>query len=268
MDAGSQPKRRRKDRSRPEPPTKLKAARPEAEAFCESLPLMPGVVMEDRGDTWEYRAPHNDKTLWELQLIQAFGTRSSSLLNVFLEQLASLCPEIWDEQAKKWKYNEREWNALIALVADHQPENSTQAAQAAQMAATHLMVMRLSAQALSNPGSVGREDAALVSKLARTFTMQCDSMQALKGKSRTAKQSIHVTKELHQHVHYHEERGEGVPGEQSLGLRRPAQVADGHEAVWSEDAGRNTLPRPSREGEEPVSLSRGQSRSTQGRTKR
>jgi hypothetical protein len=268
MDAGSQPKRRRKDRSRPDPPAQLKAKQPEAEAFCESLPLMPGVVMEDRRETWEFRAPHNDKTLWELQLIQAFGTRSMSLLNVFLEQLASLCPEVWDEQANKWKYNEREWNALIALVADHQPENSTQAAQAAQMAATHLMVMRLSAQALNNLGSVGREDAALASKLARTFTMQCEAMQALKGKSRTAKQSIHVTKELHQHVHYHEERGDGEPGEQSLGRGGAAQIIDTREAMRSEDAGGDALPRPSREGEEPVPLPRGQSRSPQGRAKR
>lgn len=118
------------------------------------------------------------------------------------------------------------------------------------MAATHLMIMRLSAQAFNHSGSVGREGAALASKLARTFTMQCDAMQALKGKSRTAKQSIHVTKELHQHVHYHEERGDGEPKEQSLGLGQPAQIVDGHEAMWREDAGGDALPYPSRKGEE------------------
>jgi hypothetical protein len=238
----------------------LKEKQPEAEAFCESLPLMPGVVMEDRGETWEYRAPHNDKTLWELQLIQAFGTRSSSLVNAFLEQLASLSLEVWDEEAKKWKYNEREWNALIALVADHRPENAAQAALAAQMAATHFMIMRLSAQALSRNGSVGREDAALASKLARTFALQCEAMQLLKGKSRTAKQSIHVTKELHQHVHYHEDRGEGEPKPQSHG---PAP-AESSEAVWSEEPDGAFLPSPSRTGQGTVPLPRGKS----GRTMR
>ena len=63
-------------------------------------------------------------------------------------------------------------------------------------------------------------DAALASKLARTFAMQCEAMQALKGKPRTAKQSIHVHKETHHHVHQHDAGGGAENGRRT---RDPAE---------------------------------------------
>lgn len=197
-------KRSRKDRKKPDPPENLKAGEAEARAFADTLPLMPGVIVEDRKDRWEAMAPHNDEELWLLQLVQAFGTRSTALLRTFLYQLARLCPEAWDPDRQAWKTNETTWNAVLALVADWKPENSAQAALAAQMAATHMMTMKLSEQALNRGNTVYERDAAIASKLARTFAMQCETMQALKGQSRVARQSIHVTRESHQHIHYHE----------------------------------------------------------------
>jgi len=260
-DAG-RPCRRRKDRKRPDPPDNLKAGRAEAIAFAESLPLMPGVMAEARGDHSKIMAPHNDDELWELQLVQAFGTRSMSLLRTFLRQLSKLCPEAWDEDHRLWKVNETEWNALIALVADHQPENSSQAALAAQMAATHMMMMRLSAQALNKGHMIMERDAALASKLARTFAMQCETMQALKGKSRTANQSIHVHKETHQHVHHH-----GGGGENSARPHGPIEsgrTIEAGEAVWSESPIRQSLPSPSREGQDAVPVPRSKGRRAEG----
>ena len=128
-------KRGRKDRKKPDPPENLKAGEAEARAFADTLPLMPGVIVEDRGDRWEAMAPHNDEELWLLQLVQAFGTRSTALLKTFLHQLARLCPEDWDKDRQAWKVSETRWNAILALVADWKPENSAQAALAAQMAA-------------------------------------------------------------------------------------------------------------------------------------
>lgn len=260
LDAAKPRKRYRKDRKRPEPPDVLKAGRAGARAFADTLPLMPGVMAEYARDGIKSVAPHNDEELWFLQLVQAFGTRSMSLLTVFLEQLSKLCPEVWDQDSGAWKMDETEWNALLALVADNQPENSLQAALAAQMAATHMMMMRLSAQALNRGSSVYHGDAALASKVARTFTMQCDAMQALKGKSRVARQSIHVTKEEHQHVHYHDNRGGGHSEPQS---HDPAS-AEPSETVWSNEPGGQSLPSPSRTGQDALPVPRGKGGRTTG----
>lgn len=268
VDAGTPPKRNRKDRKKPEPPENLKAGKAAARAFADTLPLQPGIVTEARGrgdaGTWQVQSPHTDEELWTLQLVQAFGTRSRALMETFLVQLSKLCPETWDERLRQWKVDETEWNALLALVADHQPENSSQAALAAQMAATHMMMMRLSAQALNRGHTVYHGDAALASKLARTFAMQCEAMQALKGKSRVARQSIHVTKEEHKHVHYHDNRGAGQNGDQS---HDPAAV-EPSEAMWSEEPRGPSLPSPSRTGQDTVSLPRGKSGCTTGRAQR
>ena len=262
MDAGEPRKRRRKDRSRPEPSDILKAGKAAARAFADSLPINPGVMGEGRADCLKVVPPHSDVDLWELQLVQAFGTRSGSLLQTFLIQLSKLCPQVWDEDAREWKIDETSWNALLALVAEHQPENSAQAMLAAQMAATHMLMMKLSAQGLNRGHTVYHHDAALASKLARTFAIQCDAMQALKGKSRVAHQSIHVTKE--QHVHYHDNRGGGQSGSQSHGPAEPGRTIEASETVWSEEPCRQSLPSPSRAGEGAVPVPRGKSGRTTG----
>jgi hypothetical protein len=216
---------------------------------------MPGVMEEARPNGRLLVAPHNDEELWTLQLVQAFGTRSRALLGTFVEQLAKLCPQAWDADCRAWKVDETEWNALVALVADHQPENSAQAALAAQMAATHMMMMKLSAQALNRGHMIMERDAALASKLARTFATQCEAMQALKGKSRTAKQSIHVHKETHQHVHHH--GGGGENGARPHGPIESGRTIEAGEAVWSEEPSGQSLPSASREGQGAVPLPRG-----------
>ena len=264
LDAAKPRKRYRKDRTRPEPPDVLKAGRASARAFVDTLPIGPGVLNEGRPNCLDMRSPHNDDGLWTLQLVQAFATRSHALIDTFLIQLSRLCPDVWDEDTGAWKMDEVEWNALLALVSDHQPENSSQAALAAQMAATHMMTMRLSAQALNRGSSVYQGDAALASKLARTFTMQCDAMQALKGKSRVARQSIHVTREDHQHVHYHDNRGGGQSEPQSHG---PAP-AEPSEAVWSEEPCGQSLPSPSRTGKGTLPVPRGKGGRSEGGAKR
>ena len=264
MDAGEPRKRRRKDRTRSDPPDNLKAGFDDARAFADTLPLMPGVMAEERPGSFLVVAPHNDDELWMLQLVQAFGTRSRALLDTFLVQLSKLCPQAWDETARTWKIDETEWNALLALVADHQPENSAQAALAAQMAATHMMMMRLSAQALNRGHTVYHGDAALASKMARTFAMQCEAMQALKGKSRTAKQSIHVHKETHHHVHQHDTGGGAENGGRTHDPAESGRTIEGGEAVWSKSPIRQALPSASREGQGAVPLPRGKGRRAEG----
>ncbi len=266
LNVSDKPKHRRKDRKKPDPSPQQKAAEPGANEAVEQLPMSPGVMAEYREGAWHITAPHNDQSLWELQLAQAFGTRSHSLLKTFTSQLKALAPEAWDEDLGVWKSNETEWNALLALVSEQRPENSTQAALAAQMAATHLMTMRLMAQA-SNYGHVtAGDDLALANRLARTFTMQCEAMQTLKGKAKTAKQSIHVTKETSQHVHYHDHRGDGENANQPHEPDEGTQTIEGCAKVPSVvQINGEALPRSS--GERQVRVSQTRRGKGNGRTK-
>ena len=251
VDAGK--KRSRKPRKKPDPPTNLKEGEADAIEFLEGLPLAPGLITEEVGGRWQPQSPHSDEGLWQVQLAQAFGTRSTSLLQVFVRQLSKLCPKDWDADRQDWKVNETEWNGLIALVADWSPENSAQACLAAQMAATHLLTMRLTAQALNGGHMVMGQDAALASKLARTFAMQCETMQALKGKSRVARQSIHVTKE--ETINYYDHRGSDENGDQPQEPRAASTPRSAALPSQMQIDG-SAVPSASREGQEGLSQAR------------
>lgn len=211
-DVGSKPKRRRRrPRVQPEPSAALKAEGVKALARMKKRPSSPGVMWEyegqEDGGRYLITSPHADLDLWELQIADAFGTRSWSVVRTFTTDLKRLCSQSWDEPNHAWKPNEREMNAALAMVADMKPDNVAQAALAAQMVAVHLMTMRLSQYALNRGGMIMEREAALAGKLARTFVQQIEAMQGLKGKRRSTRQTITVKKELHQSVHYHDHRG-------------------------------------------------------------
>jgi hypothetical protein len=158
------------------------------------------VPNEDGGEAWS--CPHTDAKLWALQLADAFGTRSVAVVSTFLAQLQSLLGQgKWDDGLGRWRYDEDEFSAILAMISSIRPRNEMEAALAAQMVAVHLMQIKLSAQALTL--GMDEKSVALAGKLARTFAMQAQSLQALRGKSKTTRQNIKVSKELHQHVHYH-----------------------------------------------------------------
>jgi hypothetical protein len=234
-----------RDRSKPEPPAQLKAREAEASARAQRRPLSPGILYEQEGEHFYATAPHNDTGLWELQIFDAFGTRSRSVVTTFLEQLRQLVPEVWVEEAQNWKPDETQLNAALAMVADIQPRNVIEAALAAQMVAVHWMQMRLSAQACNRFGQTGAaHDAALAGKLARTFAIQLETLAKLRGKQKASRQTIRVRKELHQHVHYHDHRGgmeiDGQPQEP-----RAAPIAQGA-SLPSPQSGGETMLRTSR----------------------
>jgi hypothetical protein len=165
------------------------------------------------------------------------------VIGTFLGQLEALCRKShWDEEAKQWRLDEHQFNAVLALVSNLKPRNEMEAAFAAQMVAVHLLTMKVSAFAIRH--EYDTRTAATVCKLARTFTLQMEALQSMRGKKRTARQSIKVRKELHQHIHYH--RGEGQSDGQPHG--RKAATIDQCEALPSEDEGRRIVPLPSRKG--------------------
>jgi hypothetical protein len=230
---------------KPEPSPELMSEKPSAVARALKRPLSPGVKFDpNEQDGHVLTAPHSDLLLWALQVKDAFGTRSSSIATTFLDQLMRLVPDAWDEDAGCSRPNEIELNAALAMVVDLGPRNIAQAALAAQMVAVHWMQMRLSAQALNRGNLILANDAALAGKMARTFALQLEALNKLQGKQKTARQSIRVRKELHQHVHYHDTRGtvqnDGQPP------ARGNSAPDRRSALPSSDARGERLPITSR----------------------
>lgn len=206
LDAAKRRKRRRKSRKLPDPPAELKRWEKAAEKRAYARPYPPGVISEPVGfDEEEWTAPHNDFDLHTLQLADAFGTRSSAVFVTFMRQLEALCGKnIWDEEARQWRLDEREYSACLAMINSLKPRNELEAAHAAQMVAVHLLTMKVAARAIKY--EYDTRTASVAGKLARTFTTQREAFERIRKPNRTAKQSIKVTRESH--VHYHDHRGE------------------------------------------------------------
>ncbi|MCZ8369463.1 MAG: hypothetical protein O9293_05760 [Porphyrobacter sp.] len=202
-------------------------------------------------DEEHWTAPHNDPRLWTLQLADAFGTRSQAVIATFMRQLEALCgPDHWDEEAKQWRLDEKLFSAAIGIVNSVKPRNEMEAALAAQMVAIHLLTMKASAMALRY--ECDTRTAATAAKLARAFTEQLEALKRLRQRGRTAKQSINVRKELHQHIHYHRGEGEsdGQPHE------RGASPADERPSLPSPQPGGEPVPLPRDDGQEAVQAPR------------
>jgi len=175
-------RRRRKHRAKPDPSPHLQAEKPKALARALKRPVCPAVMFEREGAHYAMQPTHADADLWELTLADAFATRSQSVMRSFVKELTALCSKAYDHQDEAWKPNEQELNAVLGMVASAKPQTTAEAALVAQSVAVHLLTMRLAAQALNGGGMVLDRDAALVGKLARTYAMQMDALQAMKGK--------------------------------------------------------------------------------------
>lgn len=252
LDAAAKPKRKRRKRDRPEPTAELREWEKGAEQRALARPYPPGIMLEAAGfDKERWTAPHADSDLWTLQLADAFGTRSRAVVATFLSQLEALCGQShWDDEARQWRLDENQFSAALALVNSVKPRNELEAAQAAQLVAIHLLTMKVAARAIRY--EYDTRTAATAAKLARTFTLQLEALQNLRGRRRTARQSITVRKELHQHVHYH--RGEGESGGQPH--EPPATIIDECAALPSPQPGGQSLPLPSRQGKGAMQAAR------------
>jgi hypothetical protein len=227
----------------------------------------PGVLLEQaEGQNWKYGPHHRDMEAWQVQIFDAFGTRSASACRVFLDQLAELCMGDPDYGPNGWCPNEIQLNAALNIVSGVRPRNEVEAALAAQMVAVHFMTMTLSARVMRNPHGDPRT-AAAAGKLARTYAMQCETMARLKG--RAGKQKITVKYERHnhhhEHKHIHAEIGGGVPGfgdqprepsecrsGRKLSDEVPAIENEGGPALPGPNAARDAMPMPSDQGPEAV----------------
>jgi len=234
--------------TRPDPPAELLAWEAAAEKRMQQRPYPPNIKMEPAGMGREdMTSPHSDPALWALQLADAFGTRSEAVINLFLDQLHSLCDRgIWDDDTKQWRIDEAEFSAMLALVNAFRPKDEPEAMLAAQMVATHLLTMKVGARAIRY--EYDTRTAATYAKLAKAYAAQIDAMQGLKGKRRTARQSIKVSRESHHHQHIHVHRG----AEENDGQCHATTPASRRAALPCPDEGGNVVPLACRPGPEAL----------------
>lgn len=260
---------------------KLRAEVNAARKVHQTRPATPGVrVFRDGEDSWKLDSPHRDLEAWEVQICEAFGTRSHAVMWTFLDQIAGLCEQRWRvnpaQDGGRNMPDETELNFILALIHAERPDSPLQAAMLAQMCATHMMQIRLSGLALGHESWVDPNKAMLAGKLANAFANQTDAYLRLRG--RTPKQEITVSYERHVHVHHHKHahlhqdppvEGGGLFSRQSHEATRSDGISAGESqggaALPGPDAAGNVMPIPNRAGESPVPHPRrAQSRRAEG----
>ncbi len=191
--------------AREEPPAAYKHSLEKAQA--RSLQRKHGPVMTVDPETTALTSPFSEaEEEWRWMVIDTFGTRSHQVANVFLQHLSVLCASAWNDAAKCWVPDEDELTAVLHIVAAHRPKNEAQAALAAQIAATHMITMKVAKHAYSHP--YDSRTVSSYAKLAKTAASQVETMSGLKGKRRTTRQQINVVHEKHIHQHQHVHAGD------------------------------------------------------------
>lgn len=195
----------------------------QAKERMKTRPASPGVVFEEHSaGRWRVGSPHSDVDAWEAMICDAFGTRSHSTMWTFIDQLRTLMGEHHD--GERWVPDEFAVNAALNIINAARPENEIQAALAAQMVAVHFLTMK-AAQRQGFSEMVDHRNVAMVSKLARTFATQAETLGRLQGKVKSQEITVRYEKHVHHHAHthLHDERhvhvsgGAGESGGQGFG---------------------------------------------------
>jgi hypothetical protein len=243
--------------AKPPAPELIKPSIAKAKARTQRRSFAPFIALErDEAGVHQWEWPFEDTSDdWLHLVVDAFGTRSANIAHIFVDQLAALAAKQWDEPTGKWIPDAQEVSALIAIVSACRPKNEAQAAMAAQMAAVHLMTMRVGSRLGEHPWDTKMIGA--FSRLARTYAIQMDTMQSLKGKRRSVKQHITVTQEkhIHNHQHVHLEGGTDIIGNQPHEARRTS-VTEKCDTLPSPESSGVVVWLPSDEGQAGLSPSR------------
>lgn len=211
-----------------------------------------GPVMTVDPETTALTSPFSEaEEEWRWMVIDTFGTRSHQVANVFLQHLSVLCAAAWNDAARCWVPNEDELTAVLHIVAAHRPKNEAEAALAAQIAATHMITMKVAKHAYNHP--YDSRTVSSYAKLAKAAASQVETMSGLKGKRRTTRQLINVVHEKHIHHHQHVHVGGAKKDEDQSDAtqsRQPriarADPAEGCSAVSGQDEERRVVSLKSR----------------------
>ena len=197
-------------------------------------------------------SPHNDRSLWTAQLVDAFGTSSTAFCNRMVNQLAN-------GMRRESETHDHGTNAGLAVVASLKPENEIEAMLAVQMAATHDAAMSMLATA-KNASMIPTIDScgALATKLLRTYAVQVEALAKLRrgGEQKVTVEHVHVYPGGQAIVGNVQHPGGGVAQkseEQAHGAAEPrAPVHSPSAPLWSEEPGREPVPASGGEGQDAM----------------
>lgn len=268
-------RRRRHDAEKPVMPDFLEPMLAESRKRNGRRYACPGAVVEVESlsdFSFEVVSPHADHGAWMAMVADALGTRSEATSRVFLNSLAMLCQQrrtLTGEQDEHgnacavYVPDETELTMLLQMVGGIRPKNEMEAALAAQMVAVFLLQMKASSAALKG-WSLDERTAAIAGKLARTYAMQMDTLNRMRGKGRSTRQKIIVTHDKHIHQHHHQHihmEGAAEFGGQACepstargGRNDPSSPREhaGSAALPGPDASGVVVPMSREQGAEPV----------------
>jgi hypothetical protein len=175
------------------------------------------------------QSPHSDDAGHVMQLLDVFGTRSSSFMSQALGTLE------WTTRRRGEKAGESdlEINASMAIVQAIDPDNELEAALAIQMAGCHALTCEMLGRAKQADDLTRLERYGnLAIKLQRTFTTQIEALARMRGKGQQTVRVEHVTVQpggqaIVGDVHRHP-RGAGASEkaeDQPHGTGQPAECA-------------------------------------------
>jgi hypothetical protein len=167
----------------------------QAGAELLARPSSPRVIIRKTKDGWQFDCPYarEDEERWQNLLFQAFGTRHGSVVNAFFNAFARICGDRhWDPKRNAWLPDEDEFNSILAIVAAHKPQNEAEAAHAVQLAALHLVSMKVGERASQH--AYDTRTAATFARLVRVSGEGLERLARLQGrlKAKTVNQTIQV----------------------------------------------------------------------------
>ncbi|MFD1610829.1 hypothetical protein ACFSCW_03325 [Sphingomonas tabacisoli] len=185
---------------------------------------------------------------WHYIVVDTFGTRSHAVASVFIDQLSNLVSSDWDAENQEWVPDAGELQTILHVVAAHRPKDEAQAVIAAQIAATHMLTMKVAERVHRYPW----DDKAVSSytKLARTSAALAEAMATIQGRKKATRQKITVRRE--NHIHYHVGGGASdarpVHERRKPGVQELPAVTDEREAVRGEESDGRVVPLSRRAG--------------------
>lgn len=232
-----------------------------AKARAQTRRHGPPIRLERNADgstqwAWPFGLTDDEDNAWKWLVLDAFGTRCESVAGAFLQHLVDLCGAEYDDAAKEWVPDEGELIALLHIVSAHKPRDEGQASLAAQMAATHIITMKVAkrvTQFIHDTRMIGA-----YANLARASALQFEAMATLKGKRRSTRQQITVKHEKHVHQHQHVHVAGGGSG--SDGQAHTAIVDANGAALPCANATGQVVRLPGREGQDGLPHARGRQR--------
>lgn len=211
-----------------------------------------------------------DEELWLALLLECFGTRSYSVAQSFMRQLAALVPSVLYDGERSIRADEEAMYQALAIVCSLKPRNEAEAAHAAQLVAVHLASMRVGGHLGRASGYADPRTVASLALLTKTFGEGVDRLQR-RGRRKPAVQVIKVEKRVNV---YNDNRSVTVPtggcdnrnsrphASGELRAREAGSNTGPNErpALPSPDQGGRVVPWPGGEGEAGLSDARSRER--------